>query len=103
MKFQRTQSRRIRAKALAATMVVGTTAGFVVGAGANPAQASVGNTTPILLVHGFDGGGIFEGDLPLDSAVNCNNATIKAWKAGLRARGFTRVFTVGWYKGDTNC
>lgn len=66
-----------------------------------PADAAATPGTTILVVHGFDGGGL--GDLPLDSAVDCRNATITRWVRGLRARGFTDVRTVGYYRGDTGC
>ena len=96
---QRRMTRRLLALTALAT-VAGS--GFAI-ASPSMANASATVSTPILLVHGFDGGGIFGSDVPLDSKVDCKNSIMTSWANGLRARGFTNVKTVGYYNGDINC
>ena len=94
---------RIRrgARAVVGSALAAASAAAILPIGVQGADAAATRDTTILVVHGFDGGGL--GDLPLDSAVDCRNPIITAWVAGLRARGFTDVRTVGYYRGDTGC
>lgn len=62
---------------------------------AQMATASAVNATPILVVHGFDA--------DFSNGINCKDPVMLAWVQGLQSRGFTRVKTIGWYKGDVNC
>lgn len=69
----------------------------------SPASAAAPKSAPVLMVHGFDGGNLIEGDLPLDSAMSCRNSAMNAWRSGLASRGHTNIRTVGYYQGDTGC
>jgi len=93
--------RRNVRRIVATTLLAAVSAGSVIGFGAPGADAAATQNTTILVVHGFDGGGL--GDVPLDSAVDCTNSVMMDWVNGLRARGFTDVRTVGYYQGDRNC
>ena len=102
---RRSRLSRVLRRSTAAVGLAGVAAASLAVAvpGGAPASASVSKSTTILLVHGFDGGSLLGLDLPFDSAIDCTGPTMKAWKNGLIARGFTDVRTVGYYKGDTNC
>lgn len=82
-----TRRRRTAALLAAATVALG------IGVAGTPAAADSAPTAPLLLVHGFS----------LTSGINCNDATMSAWRQGMTARGWTTVRTIGWYQGDTNC
>lgn len=87
--------------AAATTLAAASAVSF--GVAANPASAAAPRSAPVLIVHGFDGGNLLEGDLPLDSGMNCRNSTMNAWRSGLAARGHTNLRTVGYYQNDGNC
>lgn len=91
------------ARTLALAVGAMAAAGAVATTPVAPAEAAVSRNATILLVHGFDGGNLFDLNLPFDSAVNCNDPVIRDWKSELIERGFTDVRTVGYYAGDTNC
>lgn len=93
---------RFAAAAIAAAGAIAAAVGAT-ALSAAPAGAATGTSTTVLLVHGLDGGNLLEGDLPLDSTVNCGDSTQTAWANGLRARGHTDVRTVAYYVGDYNC
>jgi hypothetical protein len=97
------RSRRTRRIAGGMALAAALAAGALTVGPAAPAEAAVSRNTTILLVHGFDGGNLFDLNLPFDSAVNCNDPVIRDWKNELIERGFTDVRTVGYYAGDRNC
>jgi triacylglycerol esterase/lipase EstA (alpha/beta hydrolase family) len=96
---------RIRSAAHLRTALAATAAllSTLVATSAARAEHADVDDTPIILVHGFDGGGF--DNIPLNSAIDCKGREMELWRNGLEDLGFPskHLITLGYYKGDVHC